>query len=105
MKAAILLTFSALLSAEFRASHHRHAAPIGTSGRNDCCAPPRSPAESSSGSGSSAFLRARTLDGAADILPARHWRQENRKWMSLGGRWLSAGCLGALCAAWPFLFC
>src|ERR1700687_1257215 len=100
----MLLTFFAMLSATLGACC-RCAAPAGTSGRNDCCARQLLRAEWWSGSGSSAFLRARTLDGAADILPARHLRQDNRKWTSRAARWLSEGCLGAPCAAWPFLFC
>src|SRR6267154_2939563 len=55
------------------------AAQTGTSGKSGCSALRRSLAGSPSRNGNSASLRARTPDDAADILPARPRRQENRK--------------------------
>src|SRR4029077_3030420 len=56
-----------------------NAARADISGRNSCCGLRQSLGGLSCRSGSSVFLRVRTPDGAADILPAGPRRQENRK--------------------------
>src|SRR6267154_1977289 len=58
---------------------YANAALAGTSGKNGCCALQQSLAGSPSRNGNSASLRVHTPDDAADILPARPQRQENRK--------------------------
>ncbi len=75
--------------------------PAGIPGRNSCFAPPQSPAGSVFCTGSSVFLRVRRRDGAADTLPARLPRQENRKSRNRASRWLSVKSPAAPFAASP----
>src|SRR5215472_18891871 len=64
-----------------------HAAPAGSSGKNNCFAPPPCRAGARFCTGDSFFLRGRKRDAAADIPPAGLRYQENRRWKNRGVGW------------------
>src|SRR5260370_11963372 len=101
----LCVIFLLLFRGAAMATSRSRAVRAGTLGKNNCFAPQQSRAGSVSYIDDSFSPRARTRDGAVDILPARLRRQENRKSRTRATQSLSAKCLAAHGATSPLVSC